>query len=98
MMGGGGGGGGGGWGMGGLNRGAGPGMLANVADEDGVVYDPKIARRALAYLKPYRMGVAFALAMTLAQAALLTIGPIWTKIAIDNHVAYGDIAGMTLFL
>jgi ABC-type multidrug transport system fused ATPase/permease subunit len=96
--GGGGGGGGGGWGMGGMNRGAGPGMLANVADEDGVAYDPRIARRAIAYLQPYRWGVAFALAMTIAQAALLTIGPIWTKIAIDNHIAYGDIAGMTLFL
>ena len=98
MHGGGGGGGGGGWGMGGLNRGAGPGMLSNVADEDGVVYNPQVARRALAYLLPYRTGVAFALVMTVAQATLLTIGPIWTKIAIDNHIAYGDIAGMTLYL
>jgi ABC-type multidrug transport system fused ATPase/permease subunit len=33
-----------------------------------------------------------------AQAALLTVGPVWTKIAIDNHVTQGDIAGMTVFL
>jgi len=98
MHGGGGGGGGGGWGGGGMNRGAGPGMLSNVADVDGVVYDPKLARRAIAYLEPYRGGVAFALLMTIAQAMLLTLGPIWTKIAIDNHVTTGDIAGMTFFL
>jgi ABC-type multidrug transport system fused ATPase/permease subunit len=93
-----GGGGGGGWGGGGLNRGAGPGMLANVADVDGAVYDPRVARRALAYVRPYRWGVGFALLMTVAQAALLTIGPVWTKVAIDDHVAKGDVIGMTIFL
>ncbi|HEX8966857.1 MAG TPA: ABC transporter ATP-binding protein [Chloroflexota bacterium] len=100
MMGGGGGGfGGGGGGFGGgLNRGAGPGMLANVADVDGAVYDPRIARRALAYVGPYKWGVGFALLMTLAQAALLTIGPVWTKVAIDDHVTHGDVVGMTVFL
>jgi ABC-type multidrug transport system fused ATPase/permease subunit len=93
MMGGGGGGGG-----GGLNRGAGPGMLANVADENGVAYDPRIARRALAYLGPYRWGLLFALLMTIAQAALLTVGPVLTKIAIDDHIAIGDVTGMSVFL
>jgi ABC-type multidrug transport system fused ATPase/permease subunit len=91
-------GGGGGWGGGGLNRGAGPGMLANVADVDGAVYDPRVTRRALAYVKPYRWSVAFALLMTVMQAALLTIGPVWTKVAIDDHVAKGDVIGMSIFL
>jgi ABC-type multidrug transport system fused ATPase/permease subunit len=95
---GGGGGGGGGWGGGGLNRGAGPGMLSNVADEDGVAYDPRVARRALAYMRPYTGSVLFALLMTIAQAALLTVGPVLTKIAIDDHIANGDISGMTAFL
>src|SRR6202165_5479986 len=98
MMGGGlGGGGGGAGGMGGLNRGAGPGMLANVADVDGAVVDPRIARRALAYMRPYTMSVLFALFMTVAQAALMTVGPVLTKIGIDDHVANGDISGMTVF-
>src|SRR5690348_2165686 len=94
------GGGGGGFG-GGLNRGAGPGMLANVADVDGAVYNPHVTRRALAYVKPYRWSVAFALLMTVAQAVLMTIGPVWTKIAIDDYVHPGgvsDIGGMTVFL
>jgi ABC-type multidrug transport system fused ATPase/permease subunit len=97
---GGGGGGGAGFG-GGLNRGAGPGMLANVADVDGAVYNPHVTRRALAYVTPYRGGVTFALLMTVLVAALTTIGPVWTKIAIDNYVHPGgvsDIGGMSLFL
>jgi ABC-type multidrug transport system fused ATPase/permease subunit len=98
MMGGGAGGGGGAFLGGGLNRGAGPGVLANVADVDGVVYDPRITRRALAYVTPYRWGVTFALLMTVAQAALMTVGPVWTKVAIDDHVVNGDIAGMSVFL
>jgi ABC-type multidrug transport system fused ATPase/permease subunit len=98
MMGGGGGGFGGGGFGGGMNRGAGPGMLANVADVDGAVYDPHITRRALTYVKPYRGGVAFALLMTVAQAALITIGPIWVKVAIDDYVATGNVTGMTIFL
>jgi ABC-type multidrug transport system fused ATPase/permease subunit len=73
-------------------------MLQNVADVDGAIYDPQLARRSLAYMKPYRWAVAFTLLMTFAQAALLTLGPVLVKIAIDNHVATGDITGMTFFL
>jgi ABC-type multidrug transport system fused ATPase/permease subunit len=91
------GGGGGGFG-GGMNRGAGPGMLANVADVDGAIYNPHVTRRALQYVKPYKWGVTFALLMTFAQAALMTVGPVWTKVAIDDHVSKGDITGMTIFL
>src|SRR5215472_12162081 len=90
-------GGGGGFG-GGLNRGAGPGMLANVADEDGAVYNHGITRRALRYARPYRWGIAFTLVMTVAQAGLTTIGPYWTKVAIDNHIVNGDVFGMSIFL
>jgi ABC-type multidrug transport system fused ATPase/permease subunit len=73
-------------------------MLANVADVDGAVYNPRVTRRALAYVLPHRWGVAFALAMTVAQAALMTIGPVWTKVAIDDHVARGDMVGTTVYL
>jgi ATP-binding cassette, subfamily B, multidrug efflux pump len=93
----GGGGGGGGFG-GGMNRGVGPGMLSNVADEDGAIYNPRVAGRALAYTRPHRGAILFALVMTIAQAALLTVGPVWTKVAIDDHVANGDISGTTVFL
>ncbi|MBV9580946.1 MAG: ABC transporter ATP-binding protein [Chloroflexi bacterium] len=98
MMMGGGGGGGMGGGMG-LNRGGmGPGMLNNVADVDGAVYDPHITKRALTYARPFRGSITFALVMTFAQAALLTIGPVWVKVAIDNYVSTGNYVGMTVFL
>src|SRR5579864_4211162 len=88
---------GGGWGGRGGGGGPGPGMLANVADVDGAIYNPHVTRRALAYAKPYRWGVGFALLMTVAQAALTTVGPVWTKVAIDSYVTKSDINGMTVF-
>jgi len=90
----------GGGGGGGLNRGAGPGMLANVADEDGVVYDHRLARRSLAYVGPFKLDVAVVLVMTIAQAAFMTVGPVLTKIAIDDHIAppNTDIGGATVYL
>lgn len=84
--------------MGGGGGGPGGMGLANVADESGAAYDPRITRRALAYLGPFKLAVLVALLMTVAQAALTTVGPVLTKIAIDNHVATGDVVGMTVFL
>src|SRR5215831_6381320 len=100
MMGGGFGGGGGGMGMGPGPRGGGPGGmgLQNVADEDGAVYDPRIARRALAYLGPYKLDALLVVLMTFTSAGLLTVGPVLTKIAIDDHVARDDILGFTAML
>ena len=91
---------GGGVGMGPGPRGGGPGGmgLANVADEDGAAYNPRIARRALAYLGPYKLDALFGVLMTVVSAALMTGGPVLTKIAIDDHVAKGDITGMTVML
>jgi ABC-type multidrug transport system fused ATPase/permease subunit len=100
MMGGGFGGGGGGMGMGPGPRGGGPGGLGlnNLADEDGAVYDPRIARRALAYLGPYKLDALLVVLMTFTSAGLLTVGPVLTKIAIDDHVARGDILGFSAML
>src|ERR1700682_1397763 len=85
---------------GGLNRGAGPGMLANVADEDGVAYNPRLARRALAYVGPFKLDMVGVLVMTVAQAALMTVGPVLAKVAIDDHIAppHTAITCATVFL
>jgi ABC-type multidrug transport system fused ATPase/permease subunit len=101
MMGGfGGGGGGGGMGMGPGPRGGGPGGMGlnNLADEDGAVYDPRIARRSLAYLAPYKLDALFVVIMTVTSAALMTVGPVLTKIAIDDHISSGDVTGFTVIL
>src|SRR5262249_49351947 len=80
--------------------GGGPGGMGlnNLADDDGAVYNPQVAGRALAYLAPFRLDVLIVVIMTLTSAALLTIGPVLTKIAIANHIAVGDWVGMTIFL
>ena len=66
-------------------RGGGPGGMGldNVADEDGVVYDPQLARRALAYLGAVQDRRRCSLVlMTFASAALLTVGPVSDQ---DRH-------------
>ncbi len=93
-------GGGGGMGMGPGPRGGGPGGMGlnNIADEDGVAYDPRIARRALGYLGPYKIDALIVVIMTVTSAALMTVGPVLTKVAIDDHIARGDITGFTVML
>ena len=57
--------------------------------------DRGIARRLGAVLWPYRFYVAGALALTFATAALGPLRPWLIQIAIDDHVATGDVRGLT---
>ncbi len=65
-------------------------------------FDPRLARRLLAFLRPYRGRVALALAMLLGVGAIEAVQPILVKVAIDRHIAVGDLAGLagiaTLYL
>src|SRR5215207_2072231 len=87
-----------GWGGGRQGPGGMPMGPAILGDDLGAAYNPKVARRALAYLRPYRAAALFVLLMTVTSAALLTVGPVLVKIAIDEHIARGDIVGMSLLL
>lgn len=66
----------------------------------GKIYDSHLTRRLLAYLRPYRWQVFFALALTLAVTPLEFVGPKLFQIATDNFilpVAHGKIpSGMGL--
>lgn len=75
----------------------GPG-LRDIPDEEGAAYNPRITRRALSYVKPYRAKVAVAVALTLFAAAMNMIGPYLVKVAIDSHIAKGDLVGLTIVL
>jgi len=75
----------------------GPG-LRDLSDEGGAAYNPRVARRAFAYLRPYRRQVALALALTLFAGAMNMLGPYLIKIAIDAHIATGDLIGLTIVL
>ena len=62
----------------------------------GKVYDGRLMRRLLAYLAPYKLVVAVSLVLVLLVSALKLVGPILTKIAIDEYIAAGDLGGLNL--
>ena len=75
----------------------GPG-LRDLSDEDGAAYNPQVTRRAMAYLAPYKAKVVWAVVLTVFAGGMNMLGPYLVKIAIDAHIARGDITGMTIVL
>jgi ATP-binding cassette subfamily B protein len=53
-------------------------------------YDLRLMRRLLSYLRPYRLGVAVAVVLLLAGAAMETVGPVLTQRALDVAVPRRD--------
>ncbi len=63
-------------------------------DETVETVNPRIIRRLLSYLKPYKLEVFFSLLlMGVAKVAEL-MSPYLTMIAIDNYIANGDTIGL----
>ncbi len=54
-------------------------------------YDPRLLRRLVSYLRPYRAQVAAALLLLFAGAALELAGPYLTRIALDRALPAGDL-------
>ncbi|TDI40913.1 MAG: ABC transporter ATP-binding protein [Acidobacteria bacterium] len=61
----------------------------------GKVYDGRLMRRLLAYLAPYKMRVVISFVLVLAASALKLVGPILTKIVIDDYIAVGNLSGLS---
>jgi len=59
----------------------------------GRVYDRRLARRLVAYVRPYRRIVAGALALLLCSSLLQLVGPLLTRRVIDVAVPAGDADG-----
>ncbi|HUP00472.1 MAG TPA: ABC transporter ATP-binding protein [Gemmatimonadota bacterium] len=57
-------------------------------------YDPRIARRLLGFLAPYRRHLALALLLLLIVAGIEAAQPYLVKVAIDRYIAPGDLAGL----
>lgn len=53
----------------------------------GKAYDGRLMRRLLVYMWPYRRTVAISMVFMLGTAALQTVGPLLTKIAVDRYLA-----------
>lgn len=60
----------------------------------GKAYDHLLARRLLQYLRPYRGWVSLAVVVLLLNSVLQLAGPYLTKVAIDRHIAIGDLGGL----
>jgi ATP-binding cassette subfamily B multidrug efflux pump len=65
-------------------------------DDDvlGKAYDARLMRRLLTYLRPYRGAVAFAFLTILVSSGASLAQPYLVKLAIDNHVVTGQLAGL----
>jgi ATP-binding cassette, subfamily B, multidrug efflux pump len=69
-----------------------------VNDEEvlGKAYDARLMRRLIGYLRPYRKQVLFALLLLVVDAALETIPPLLTMLAIDRYIAAGNAGGLAV--
>ena len=52
----------------------------------GKVYDTRLIKRLMAYLRPYRRLVGVSVAMLMTHSLFQTVGPYLTKIAIDKYL------------
>ena len=62
----------------------------------GKAYDSRLMRRLIGYLRPYRKEVLFAFLLLVLDAALETVPPLLTMLAIDRYIAVGNAAGLAV--
>jgi ATP-binding cassette subfamily B protein len=70
----------------------------SIHDEEvlGKAYDAVLMRRLLGYLWPYRLQVVVALASIVCASVLQLAQPYLMKVAIDRHIATGNLVGLDL--
>ena len=61
----------------------------------GKAYDARLMRRLLGYMQPYRGRIGLAFFSILGLSILQLAPPYLTKVAIDTHIAAGDVEGLT---
>ncbi|MBE0698006.1 MAG: ABC transporter ATP-binding protein, partial [Anaerolineaceae bacterium] len=68
--------------------------FGNLPSEQGVIFNPHVVRRLLAYLRPYSLQMAGALFFMLVVTGLTLLIPYLMKVAIDGHILNGDVPGL----
>lgn len=66
-------------------------------EQIGKTYDFRVVKRLLTYLKPYWHWVAVALTLTLFTNILVSLQPLFTKIAVDDFIVPKQVDGIWLF-
>jgi ATP-binding cassette subfamily B multidrug efflux pump len=64
----------------------------------GRAYDPRLMRRLLGYVRPYRPQVALAVVLLLLTSAAGLVGPYLIRIAIDEHITPRRLDGLGLVI
>ncbi|MEY2719106.1 MAG: hypothetical protein RLZZ273_472, partial [Bacteroidota bacterium] len=60
--------------------------------------DYSLLRRLLRFLRPYRLHLVGGVLLTLVSSALGPLRPFITRIAVDEHIAKGDLDGLLIFI
>jgi ATP-binding cassette subfamily B protein len=68
--------------------------LAKEKESSGEIVDMKVLRQLYTFVKPYQKQFYFLVFLTIALAILAPTRPYLIQIAIDEHVALGDAAGL----
>jgi ATP-binding cassette, subfamily B, multidrug efflux pump len=71
-------------------------MSLHEEDVLGKAYDARLMRRLLGYLWPYKGQALLALAAIITHSVLQLAPPYLTKLAIDEHIATGQLAGLEI--
>jgi ABC-type multidrug transport system fused ATPase/permease subunit len=70
-------------------------MMRSFGEEvEGKPFDPRVARRLLAFLRPYWMRMTAAFVLMLAASGLSLTAPYLIKVAIDQHITRGDVPAL----
>ena len=70
-------------------------MIAADDEVLGKAYDARLMRRLLGYMRPYRARIGLAFFAILGLSLMQLAPPYLTKVAIDTHIAAGDVDGLT---
>ncbi|MDP6579989.1 MAG: ABC transporter ATP-binding protein [Vicinamibacterales bacterium] len=60
----------------------------------GKAYDARLMRRLLVFMRPHRLAIGWALVAIIGLSALQLAPPYLTKLAIDEHIATGELEGL----
>lgn len=70
------------------------GMLERFGSDEheGPLFNARVVKRILAYLRPHSGGLLVAVALMLVQTGLILLAPYLMKVAIDTAIPQGDVA------
>ena len=73
------------------------GMLERFGSEEkeGPLFNVRVVKRILSYLRPHSGGLLVAVALMLVQTGLILLAPYLMKVAIDTAIPQGDVAQLT---